>query len=85
MIIGEKIKIRLAKPSDLQEILEILSDAAAIIKAKGIVGQWTAPFMAEPMLDSISRGDVHIGFIGRASVGTFALQWEDELWWEEER
>jgi ribosomal protein S18 acetylase RimI-like enzyme len=79
------VAIRQANPTDLDEVLDSLYDAATILKTKGIVGQWPDRFPSQPILDAIDRSEIYVVSVAGIPAATMALQWEDELWWGPQR
>ncbi len=75
------VEISLATPADLDDVLDILNEAARWLSARGIK-QWpTDGFPRDLIAGDISRGEVYIARRERRAVGTFTLQWNDELFW----
>jgi GNAT superfamily N-acetyltransferase len=75
------VEISPATRADLDDVLEILNEAARWLTSRGI-RQWPADgFPREPIAGDIARGEVYIARCERGAVGTFALQWSDPLFW----
>jgi len=75
------VEITLALPADIDDLLEILHEAARWLASRGI-NQWPIHgFPRQLIAGDISRGEVYIARRERRAVGTFTLQWSDELFW----
>jgi GNAT superfamily N-acetyltransferase len=75
------VEIVLAVPDDIDEVLEILDEVARWLSSRGI-NQWpTDGFPRELIAGDIARGEVYIARRDRRAIGTFTLQWSDELFW----
>ena len=75
------VEICLATSAELDDVLDILNEAARWLASRGI-NQWpTDGFPRELIADDISRGEVYVARHERRAVGTFTLQWSDELFW----
>ncbi|HEY6298791.1 MAG TPA: GNAT family N-acetyltransferase [Candidatus Binatus sp.] len=70
-----------ATPDDIVDVLDILDEAARWLASRGI-NQWpTDGFPRDLVAGDIARGEVYIARRDRRAVGTFTLQWGDELFW----
>jgi GNAT superfamily N-acetyltransferase len=70
-----------ATPADLDDVLDILNEAARWLSSRGIK-QWpTDGFPRDLIARDIAYGEVYIARRDRRAVGTFTLQWSDELFW----
>ena len=74
------VDIALAAPADLDDVLDILNETAQWLTSRGI-NQWVDGFPRELIAADISRGEVYLARRERRAVGTFTLQWSDELFW----
>jgi GNAT superfamily N-acetyltransferase len=75
------VEISLAIPADLDDVLDILNEAARWLWSRGI-NQWpTDGFPRDLIAGDISRGEVYIARHDRRAIGTLTLQWSDELFW----
>jgi Acetyltransferase (GNAT) family len=75
------VEITLAVPADIDDVLDVLSEAARWLASRGI-NQWRVDgFPRELIAGGISRGEVYVANHDRRAVGTFTLQWSDELFW----
>ena len=74
-------EIVLAVPQDIDDVLAVLKEAARWLASRGI-NQWpTDGFPRDLVAADIARGEVYIARRDRRAVGTFTLQWNDELFW----
>jgi GNAT superfamily N-acetyltransferase len=75
------VEIRLAVPADIDDVLDVLNEAARWLASRGI-NQWRVQgFPREMIAGDIARGEVYVAIRNRRAVGTFTLQWSDELFW----
>jgi GNAT superfamily N-acetyltransferase len=75
------VEIALAVPTDLDDVLDILRESARWLASRGI-NQWRVEgFPRELIAGDISSGEVYVARRDRRAVGTFTLQWRDELFW----
>jgi len=75
------VEITPSVPADIDEVLEVLSEAARWLASRGI-NQWRVDgFPRELIAGGVSRGEVYLARRDRRAVGTFTLQWSDELFW----
>ena len=74
------VDIALAGSADLDDVLEVLNEAARWLTSRGI-NQWVDGFPGQLIAADISRGEVYLARRERRAVGTFTLQWSDELFW----
>jgi GNAT superfamily N-acetyltransferase len=70
-----------ATPADIDDVLDILDEAARWLSSRGIK-QWpTDGFPRDLIAGDIAHGEVYVARRDRRAVGTFTLQWKDELFW----
>jgi RimJ/RimL family protein N-acetyltransferase len=79
-----QISIVQAQAADLVSVMEILDEAAAWLKARGIQ-QWPSPHpphVWQRTTAAIQRGDVYLAYmlLERSPVGTLRLTWTDAYW-----
>ena len=75
------VEIAVAVPDDIDDVLAVLNEAARWLASRGI-NQWpTDGFPRELIAGDIARSEVYIARRERRAVGTFTLQWNDELFW----
>jgi GNAT superfamily N-acetyltransferase len=79
------VKITTATPADLQRLLDFRREAASWISALGS-DQWSRPYPAERLLETINAGTVFMLRDGEQTAGTITLTSEAEegLWSDEE-
>lgn len=76
------LEVRRAGREDVDEIVDILSEAARWLLARGI-RQWPDPFPRERVAALAERGSFHLAGLGGETVGTLALLWRDPAFWGE--
>ena len=75
------VEISVAVPADVDDVLDVLNEAARWLSARGI-NQWPIDgFPRELIAGDVSRGEVYLARRQRRAVGTFTLKWSDELFW----
>ncbi len=75
------VEIALAVDADLDDVLDILKESARWLALRGI-NQWRVDgFPRELIAGDIARGEVYVARCDRRAVGTFTLQWSDEMFW----
>lgn len=78
---GCLVEVSLAVSADLDDLLDILNEAARWLNSRGIK-QWPIDgFPRDLIAGDISRGEVYVARRDRRPVGSFTLQWSDELFW----
>jgi ribosomal protein S18 acetylase RimI-like enzyme len=80
-VTGE-LDVRRAGRGDVDEIVDVLSEAARWLLARG-VRQWPDPFPRERVAVLVERGDFYLASLGGETVGTLALMWNDPAFWGE--
>lgn len=78
----DKTHIRQATPEDYPIVIEIIGEAAAWLKGKGI-DQWPSPpneHWQRRTAEQVERGEYHIAYEGEEPVGVFRLTWHDAYW-----
>jgi ribosomal protein S18 acetylase RimI-like enzyme len=78
--VNEALEVRRAGPEDVGKIVDILSEAARWLSARGI-DQWPDPFPRERVAALVRRGDFHLARLNGEAVGTLALLWSDATFW----
>lgn len=76
----DQIEVRTADPEDLEEVLDILREAAEWLLSRGIE-QWPQRFQEAFILEPIARGDTHIAFVDGRAAGTITLHRRDPTFW----
>ena len=74
------LSIRTADESELAEVIGILAECSAWLKAKGII-QWPDRFPEAPLLSAIGRGEIFVATEADTPVATVTLQWRDPAFW----
>lgn len=78
------MKVRPARPDEINVVLDLLADAAAWLRARG-VDQWPERFDASWVMPALERGDTWLAVHERQDedevVATLVVEWEDELCW----
>jgi ribosomal protein S18 acetylase RimI-like enzyme len=73
-------EVRPAGPEDVEEIVDILSEAARWLLARGI-RQWPDPFPGDRIAAFAERGVFQLVSLGGETVATLALLWSDPAFW----
>ncbi|HTZ61440.1 MAG TPA: GNAT family N-acetyltransferase [Thermoplasmata archaeon] len=80
----DELRMRVARPIDLPEILEILADVSEWEVEEGLPHPWPNPFPASRLLPSIDREELYLADLrGGVGAGTVTLQWSDAPFWGE--
>ena len=75
------VEIAQAISAEIDDVLDILNEATRWLASRGI-NQWRVDgFPRGVIADGISCGEVYVARRDGRAVGTFALQWNDELFW----
>ncbi len=77
-----ELEVRRAGRGEVDEIVDVLSEAARWLLARGI-RQWPDPFPRERVAALVERGDFYVASLGGETVGTLALMWTDPAFWGE--
>jgi GNAT superfamily N-acetyltransferase len=75
------VEIRPARPEDIDMVLDVLGDAAAWLRARGI-DQWPVRFERGWVMPAIERGETWLAERDGEVVGSLVVQWEDLMFWE---
>lgn len=81
---NRELTFRLARPEDLHQIVDILSEAAAWAKARGVERWWSVPFPEGWVRSGIDRGEVVAVESQSRMVGTLTLTRQDLPMWGEQ-
>ena len=79
---SETLEVRRAGPGDVDEIVDILSEAARWLIGRGIA-QWPDPFPRDRVAVLTERGDFHLARVEGEGAATLALLWSDPTFWGE--
>jgi GNAT superfamily N-acetyltransferase len=75
------IQIRLADLRDIQDVSDILTEAASWLQDRGIV-MWSAEELTpESISAAVTEGLFYVAVAGPELAGTVKFQWEDKLFW----
>jgi GNAT superfamily N-acetyltransferase len=72
-----------AGESEVDEIVDVLSEAASWLVARGIE-QWPDPFPRDRVERLVRYGAFYVARIAGETAGTLALLWSDPLFWGEQ-
>lgn len=72
-----------ASPSDIDQVLAVLDEAAAWLRTAGI-DQWPDRFDPAWVEEAITRGETWLARADGVVVGTITLDWDDPLWADRE-
>ena len=75
------LRFRVAHLDDLPQVLDILSEAAAWAKARGVERWWAVPFPSAWVQSGIERGEVVVVEQASRVIGTLTLSREDRRMW----
>jgi GNAT superfamily N-acetyltransferase len=75
------VEIAQAISADIDDVIDVLNEAARWLASRGI-NQWRVDgFPRDLIADGVSRGEVYVARRDGHAVGTFTLQWSDDLFW----
>jgi GNAT superfamily N-acetyltransferase len=74
------MRIRRARPDEIEVVLAVLAGASAWLRARG-VEQWPNRFEASWVSPAIERGETWLADIDGEVAGTLVVQWEDAMFW----
>jgi GNAT superfamily N-acetyltransferase len=77
------MKVTRAKADELDEVVVVMSEAAAWLRSRGIE-QWPSPYPAAWVAPSIERGETYLARLNGAVAGTITLRWADPAFWGEQ-
>jgi ribosomal protein S18 acetylase RimI-like enzyme len=80
----DPVSVRVAAESDLAIVLEILTEAAAWSKRRGVEDRWQVPFPESVVRPNLLRGEVYLAHASGGAVGTLTLMREDLKFWGEQ-
>jgi hypothetical protein len=76
---GEQVSFRIAGAEQAPDVLGVLDEAAAWLRARGI-SQWPARFESSWVETAIHRGETWLVDVGDVIAATVTLDWSDPLW-----
>lgn len=79
----DQLQVTLAQPSDLDAVMDLLTEVAEWLVEKGCEGQWPPVIPRGFIAATIERGEVYLARQGSQVVGTVTLQWSDPATWGE--
>ena len=74
------MKLRQARPDEVDVVLAVLADAAAWLRTRG-VAQWPDRFATDWVMPAIEAGETWLAEIDGQIVGSIVMQWDDPLFW----
>jgi GNAT superfamily N-acetyltransferase len=74
------VRVRRARPDEIEVVLAVLADAAAWLRARG-VEQWPDRFATDWVMPAIEAGESWLAEIDGQIVGSLVVQWADPLFW----
>jgi GNAT superfamily N-acetyltransferase len=74
------VRIRRARPDEIEVVLAVLADAAAWLRARG-VKQWPDQFPTDWVTPAIEAGETWLAELDGRIAGTLVVQWDDPLFW----
>ena len=82
MVNLSEVRIIRAEPSELDDVLEILEEAARWLNARGFESYWkSSPSFRQALKENIEQGDVYMVKDTQGTIGTITLQWSDMKYW----
>jgi GNAT superfamily N-acetyltransferase len=74
------VRIRRARPDEIEVVLAVLADAAAWLRARG-VEQWPDQFPTDWVTPAIEAGETWLAELDGRIIGSLVEQWDDPLFW----
>jgi GNAT superfamily N-acetyltransferase len=74
------VKLRQARPDEVDVVLDVLANAAAWLRRRG-VPQWPDRFERDWVMPAIERGETWLAELDAQIVGSLVVQWDDPLFW----
>ncbi|HEV8208442.1 MAG TPA: GNAT family N-acetyltransferase [Acidimicrobiia bacterium] len=74
------MRIRRARPDEIEVVLAVLADAAAWLRARG-VEQWPDQFPTDWVTPAIEAGETWLAELDGRIIGSLVEQWDDPLFW----
>ena len=75
------MEIRTARSDEIEVVLDVLADAAAWLRERGI-DQWPERFDRDWVMPAIERGETWLAESDGDVAGSLVVQWEDPMFWE---
>jgi GNAT superfamily N-acetyltransferase len=76
-----EVRVRKASPGDFDAARDVLSNAAAWARDRGVERWWPVPFPEERLRPALESGDLYVAELDGAIVGTIVFKWEDAKVW----
>src|SRR5262245_33816382 len=76
------LRVRRASLDDVDEVLDLLAEAAVWMHARGYEN-WPERFPRALIAGNAERGELYLAEQAGVTVATLALQWSDEFFWGE--
>jgi GNAT superfamily N-acetyltransferase len=74
------VDIRPARPDEIEIVLDVLADAAAWLRERG-VEQWPERFERGWVMPGIERGETWLAERDGEVLSTLVVEWEDPVFW----
>jgi GNAT superfamily N-acetyltransferase len=74
------MQVRRARTEEIETVLDVLADAAAWTRARGIE-QWPERFPRDWVMPAVERGETWLAEVGGEIVGSLVVQWDDPIFW----
>ena len=74
------MEIRPAHPEEIDVVLDVLADASAWLRARG-VEQWPERFERDWLMPAIGRGETWLAEREGEVIGSLVVQWDDPIFW----
>jgi GNAT superfamily N-acetyltransferase len=74
------VQIRRARPDETEVVLDVLANAAAWLRRRGIA-QWPERFPTDWVMPAIEAGETWLAELDAQIVGSLVVQWADPLSW----
>jgi GNAT superfamily N-acetyltransferase len=74
------VKVRAASPEEIDVVIDMLADAAAWLRARG-VEQWPDRFERDWVMPAIERGETWLAEEDGEVAGSLVVQWSDPTFW----
>lgn len=74
------MEIRPAGPEEIDVVLDVLADASAWLRARG-VEQWPDQFERDWVMPAIEQGETWLAERDGEVIGSLVVQWQDPVFW----
>jgi GNAT superfamily N-acetyltransferase len=74
------VEIRRVGPDEIDVVLDVLADASAWLRERGIE-QWPERFERDWLMPAIERGETWLAEVEGRAVGSLVVQWVDPIFW----